>query len=47
MIVYYDDIYVPEIAAEVLELAGEVDEETSALAITCIAYCVECQLSRN
>lgn len=45
--IHYDDVYFAEVAAAVLELVAECDEETAALVITCLAYNAECNLSRN
>lgn len=43
----YDDIFIPECAALVLEELAQYDEKTLQLAIICMAYCVEATLSRN
>lgn len=45
--VHYDDIYFAEVAHELLEFVAELDTETCALAMTCAAYCAECDLSLN
>lgn len=45
--IYYDDIFWPEGWQEVEPLLAEFDDETLALAITCEAYCAECELTRN
>lgn len=45
--IHYDDLYFREVAADVLDAVRDIDEETCAVAIVCIAYNAECNLSRN
>lgn len=45
--VTYTDLFIPELAPLVLEVAGEYDDKVAAVVITCWAYEAECVAIRN